>query len=921
MDRAKGLDWRLLSVWVILLVFVVSSLLVAPVPVARAGNDGAQAPGVAWKNDVAAVRQQQRTTLYSFPMDTDPGWLTEGDWAWGQPTGRGGRTGNPDPTLGHTGVNVYGYDLNGDYPNGLDSPYYLQTTALDCSGYSYVSLGFWRWLNVGQSGVDHASIEVSADGITWTTIWENPDEITDSDWTYVSYDISSIAGGSSTVYIRWGMGPTNQWDRYSGWNIDDVEILGSNAPFPACDYGPYPVPGRVEAEDYTCGGEGTAYHDLTSGHSTTLYRTDNDNVDIIVFADNSYYYLAYLATGEWLEYDVAVNETAAYDIAFRVASAVDSGRIHLEVDGTDVTGSIDVPNTGGDVNWTTVTVRDVNLAAGDHTLRFVVESQWLTFDYVEFTTVAATPTPTSTPPPADYCNDLSLGEVTFADIAGGEGGLVVLRVNNNAGVPIDISSVVVDWQYLDDLDETLDRGMNLWGVYTAPSGADLGYAEERCISCGNVENSYGSPSTADDTPRTLPAGGGYIVLDYDTDPYDPALRRLDEPPFDLVAGDFGFTVGVVGCPQPLTRARVPRGTPTPLPTSTPTPTPTPEPSGRLGKYDDFELCPLEAYQYDVRPKPPGLRECGNVLINSDFEQSGTSLAPWVSGAESQAVVASARYSCDRNGQASGFNRGRYSMLFRCDRTHGWPYEPYHPWAYQDFTVPGFVSAMDQMDLEMNVSLYYVVPPPYRPEQGAYQGTLGRAEDELVVVVQDVSGNPLTSEALVAQGAIDDRGQFQALTVDMAPLFESSSLQDYVGQRLRLLFKAPNPSPEQGDSEFHIDQVRCEICTTVQEPGWVTDKVRRLGGNARVIVAGQAIEMQGIDVWATQLQVNGSPPLDQLDFQATYTIQDSTYSFYNLNPGRYRIYAEVWIGGNLYAASTTVDVVAGETNTDVNLTLI
>jgi len=261
------------------------------------------------------------------------------------------------------------------------------------------------------------------------------------------------------------------------------------------------------------------------------------------------------------------------------------------------------------------------------------------------------------------------------------------------------------------------------------------------------------------------------------------------------------------------------------------------------------------------------------------------------------------------------------MLFRCDRTHGWPYEPYHPWAYQDFTVPSFVSAMDQVNLEMNVSLYYVIPPPYRPEQGAYQGTLGREEDELVVVVQDVSGTPLTSEALVAQGAIDDRGRFQALTVDMAPLFESSSLQDYVGQRLRLLFKAPNPSPEQGDSEFHIDQVRCEICTTVREPGWVTDKVKRLGGNARVIVAGQAIEMQGIDVWATQLQVNGSPPLDQLDFQATYTIQDSTYSFYNLNPGRYRIYAEVWIGGNLYAASTTVDVVAGETNTDVNLTLI
>ena len=79
-------------------------------------------------------------------------------------------------------------------------------------------------------------------------------------------------------------------------------------------------------------------------------------------------------------------------------------------------------------------------------------------------------------------------------------------------------------------------------------------------------------------------------------------------------------------------------------------------------------------------------------------------------------------------------------------------------------------------------------------------------------------------------------------------------------------------------------------------------------------------MQGIDVWASQLP-DENTPLDELDFQYTYSIQDSTYSFYNLNPGTYRIYAEVWVSGNQYSAVQTVTIGAGETNVDVDMTLI
>jgi hypothetical protein len=40
----------------------------------------------------------------------------------------------------------------------------------------------------------------------------------------MALDISAVADGQSTVYLRWAMGPTDDSNTYPGWNIDDVEI-------------------------------------------------------------------------------------------------------------------------------------------------------------------------------------------------------------------------------------------------------------------------------------------------------------------------------------------------------------------------------------------------------------------------------------------------------------------------------------------------------------------------------------------------------------------------------------------------------------------------------------------------------------------------------------------------------------------------
>ena len=166
---------------------------------------------------------------HEWTLDTDPGWTTEDEWAFGTPTGQGGAHGYPDPTGGYTGSNVYGYNLGGDYPNDLPERN-LTTTAIDCSGLYATQLRFQRWLGVEQPIYDHAGIHVSTDGSSWVELWSNDTEIADSSWTQVVLDISSVADDQGTVYVRWVMGATDGGWTYCGWNLDDVAILGVEEP-------------------------------------------------------------------------------------------------------------------------------------------------------------------------------------------------------------------------------------------------------------------------------------------------------------------------------------------------------------------------------------------------------------------------------------------------------------------------------------------------------------------------------------------------------------------------------------------------------------------------------------------------------------------------------------------------------------------
>jgi N-acetylneuraminic acid mutarotase len=157
----------------------------------------------------------------------------------------------------------------------------------------------------------------------------------------------------------------------------------------------YVLPGQIEAENFDNGGETVAYHDTTPGNQGGAYRTTSD-VDIEACTDTGGgYNIGHIQAGEWLNYTVNVTTAGSYSIGVRVASAVSGGSFHVAIDGTNVTGAMSMPNTGGWQTWTTVTASNINLTAGQHLMKLMFDSSTAyEMGNVNYILVSAMPTET-----------------------------------------------------------------------------------------------------------------------------------------------------------------------------------------------------------------------------------------------------------------------------------------------------------------------------------------------------------------------------------------------------------------------------------------------------------------------------------------------------------------------------------------------
>ncbi|MDA3891647.1 MAG: carbohydrate-binding protein [Salinivirgaceae bacterium] len=78
--------------------------------------------------------------------------------------------------------------------------------------------------------------------------------------------------------------------------------------------------------------------------------------------------IGWVDMGDWMAYNIDIPEEGLYNIDLRVASSVNGGKISIEnFGGSPIYNTIDVPNTNGWQNWTTITTQ-VDLNAGNQTI-------------------------------------------------------------------------------------------------------------------------------------------------------------------------------------------------------------------------------------------------------------------------------------------------------------------------------------------------------------------------------------------------------------------------------------------------------------------------------------------------------------------------------------------------------------------------
>jgi hypothetical protein len=188
----------------------------------------------------------------------------------------------------------------------------------------------------------------------------------------------------------------------------------------SCSLSPYngthALPGTVQAEDFDNGGASCAYSDTDAANAGGAYRA-SEQVDIEACTDTGGgFNVGWTAAGEWLKYTVSVT-AGTYDLSFRVASQAGvTNAFHLENEsGTNLSGSMTVPNTGGWQTWSTVTKSGVALAGGSHVYKLVIDAAG--FNINSFSVSGASCTPESD---ASFCSRLAknCGSVTANDNCG-----------------------------------------------------------------------------------------------------------------------------------------------------------------------------------------------------------------------------------------------------------------------------------------------------------------------------------------------------------------------------------------------------------------------------------------------------------------------------------------------------------------------
>jgi len=227
-------------------------------------------------------------------------------------------------------------------------------------------------------------------GTNFATSYEIQTSSDDTNWTDI-YSTTSGGGGVEDILVS---GRTRYLRVYgtqragaAGYSLCELSVFSqAQRPFGGAAY---PLPGRIEAENYDTGGEGIAYYNTTVGNAGGVYRSDDVGIQATTDAGGGYD-VGWINTGEWLEYTVnPPDPSAIYSISVRVAAASTGGQLRIRLDGT-VLGVVTIPNTGGSQTWQTLFLPNVPIQGGSGSKALRLEAlgggfniNWVELDRVQ----------------------------------------------------------------------------------------------------------------------------------------------------------------------------------------------------------------------------------------------------------------------------------------------------------------------------------------------------------------------------------------------------------------------------------------------------------------------------------------------------------------------------------------------------------
>lgn len=270
---------------------------------------------------------------------------------------------------------------------GAYRPFERVDLAAESSASNGVSLGWTRageWLtysvSVATSGQFRVAVRLSAqgaggvfhlevDGVDVTGPMAVPHTGGWAKWQIVQSPSFALEAGTRVLKLSMDQvgtsGHVGAFDRFCVAAVPPPGPFGGTA---------WTLPGRVEMENFDEGGAGTGYADTTPANEGGRYRlAEGVDISADVNAGNGHV-VGWTKTGEWMHYTVNVASSGTYVLETRVAGVGAGGQFRILVDNIDKTGSLAVPNTGAWNAYQVVRKPGVNLTAGPHVVRVVMQS-------------------------------------------------------------------------------------------------------------------------------------------------------------------------------------------------------------------------------------------------------------------------------------------------------------------------------------------------------------------------------------------------------------------------------------------------------------------------------------------------------------------------------------------------------------------